>query len=241
MMLSERSQRLQRQIADVQERAASVGMLQALKTAGEKFEESRQDLARLRDVERALKARAVAVAEPGHLRTTALVAVRGYRGSLNSSAAAEPQVITPLLNQLRAAANEARSRLTSAWAEYVRSQAPSLNTTVLAVLRGIPSLRAPATNLERCLRTIEGWRNSLPNDGNAVAAFDADVAEAKRMWQQLGGDDLGPDVTQFLQAAATSSATIESLTPEITEWLKRHKVWNAFRITLVSDAAGPRP
>jgi hypothetical protein len=241
MTLAERSSRLQQEIAAIQERAARVKKIQALSTAAGKLADERKALSALREIEHALVERKVAVVRTGTARKAACDAVNAYKQtSMLASAAADPSVTNPVLNQLRAAISEQRSGISAAWVAYVQSQAPVLNSEVLAVLRGIPSLKNPVSRLERCLQTISAWKTTPPANSTSLVEFDKVVSEAKSTWQQVGGDDLGPDVAQFLQAAASSSAKIESLTPEIADWLKRHNIWRAFRITLISDSTARR-
>jgi hypothetical protein len=117
----------------------------------------------------------------------------------------------------------------------VTARMPALNTLVLGVLRGIPNLRDQTNRLDRFLRNLESWRIGLPTDASAAQAFDTAVEEAEKIWRQLGGDELGPEVSSFLQQTGVGGASLDQLTPTISEWLRSHKIWNSFRITLARD------
>ena len=216
-----------------QKRQADVDRLQALQSAAAKLSERVAELNGLVAWRAALIARGAGLTFLGNSVLGSLEAIKVYEGLCreNLSAAADPVAINQAHTALRNVNAELRAALSLAWLLYVEGGTPTLNAQVLGVLGGTPSLQDKVRRLNEYRDSIERLKTELPKDVSAIAAFDDTVKKIKSIWHNLGGDELGPEVSAFLQEAGVSGASLDRLTPSIQEWLKSHGIWDAFRIT----------
>jgi hypothetical protein len=240
-MLVNRANELQTAIKTVQERGRRLEYVQGIQSLAQKLTERAAEISGLLACRSALAERGCDFAPAASLTKTAAEGLRSMRRRLeaDATASADPGSFAPTLLALNRIVVDLRSALRSTWTAYVDDRIPSLNPDVLDVLRRIGDLRHQVSRVEQRLRDLKLRRDVLPLRPEEIAAFDAGVQEIGTLWHTLGGDSLPGEVLRFLQSSGTGGAALDSLTPVVTEWLRDHRLWTAFRITIARETAGP--
>ena len=118
--------------------------------------------------------------------------------------------------------------LTEAWNRHVDSIAPARNDDILEVLARLPKFAADAD-------AISALRRSLTTAGPPQTAADFERAEAlvsdlNSHYEKLKG--IPKDVRAFLADATTEGASIDTLTPDIRDWLQANGFLGSLRYVL---------
>ncbi|MEG5060092.1 hypothetical protein QUB60_19485 [Microcoleus sp. A2-C5] len=138
------------------------------------------------------------------------------------------KIFTSAVNQLQKALRE---QLTQAWWLYRIQKMPSTNQEVLNVLDKVSAFK-PAIQRIRTLDLQIRESNSIPESLEDFAKVDRLIEQLKQCWDKLDADEVPEAVLNFLKIAANEGATLSLLTPEVKDWLTKHRLIDALRIRL---------
>lgn len=235
-MITDRVSSLRLRIRALTEKGKRIAHSQAIHAHAQKLAEGNKEGAALRKCRGALAMRdnTASSTTTVHSAVTVVKALR-VRVAQDAAVLADPNAFQPLWQAIAKVNTELRSGLGLQWKAYADARIPPLSTDVLSVLRNIGDLRPQVDRVEGRLRQLRERRELLPTEAAEIEAFDAAVKEAESLWQKLGGDSLPPAVLKFLRDAGTKGAAIDALDEIVLEWLKAHRLWHAFRVTVVRD------
>ncbi|MCW6036018.1 hypothetical protein K4A83_06995 [Spirulina subsalsa FACHB-351] len=129
-------------------------------------------------------------------------------------------------------AKSLRQHLERNWKQYLAQQMPSTNDELLNLLAKIPSFRADVEHIQKLKADID--QVEFPETQSIFGHLENSIKNLKKCWEDLSGDDVPEAVLIFLRRAADpEGATLDLLTPEVTEWLDRHQISQALRIRLL--------
>lgn len=137
-------------------------------------------------------------------------------------------------NALQAKVNalkgELKGQLHQAWLAYRQKKVPITSSELLELLGKIDTFKPAVQKIQRRiaeLKTIE-----YPQDISHFQRIDRAIQDLETAWGSL--DDVPTDVQSFLRAATTHGASIDSLTPEVKDWLIEQGITRFFYIQLGS-------
>ncbi|MGV9795275.1 hypothetical protein [Gordonia sp. NPDC003422] len=113
------------------------------------------------------------------------------------------------------------------WNRYAAKQLGDVGDllTLSETLSGVEGIAKVSQDLSGTLGELERSRTSLPTSQSVES-----LAKAVRLLRQLESS-LKPEVVRrFLSAVARGGAPVESLTPDVIEWLANHNSLDRFRI-----------
>ena len=160
---------------------------------------------------------------------------------LHSDFKERPESLTQ--NNLRAVLNQSQScqtalqeELARVWREYVDAKRLKLDEALLGVLRVVPAFGDAVAELEAWDAKVEAQRARVPRDDDGFEALHATIGEMQRVWDDLSGAGLPPEVVNFLRMAGVKhkGASLELLDP-IRPWLKERGLEDSFRVVIVSN------
>ncbi len=122
--------------------------------------------------------------------------------------------------------------LNQIWKQYLAQQMPSTNDELLNVLGKIGSFQAKVEHIWKLKRRID--EDNFPKTKGEFQDLQHSVALLKNCWNDLSGDEVPKSVLTFLKNAVDSEgAPLALLTPEVQQWLDRHKISQALRVCLI--------
>lgn len=122
--------------------------------------------------------------------------------------------------------------LKSAWSSHIDQVLPTGNPDLLTVLKRVPGFIAAVQEIQKGAQRAQELQATLPQSATAFEEVDQLAMKLKAAWDQLHGDEISPAIRQFLLDASQGKATLEQVTPEVKDWLTRHKLLKAFKVTL---------
>jgi uncharacterized membrane protein YccC len=127
---------------------------------------------------------------------------------------------------------DASDRAKTIWRDYVDRSLSKLDAEVLRVLGKIPSYAVTVDRLHALNSTLDRLREEMPT-AQVCAQFGEVVAERQDLWEDMRGTDFSQEVLEFLRAASTGGAAVNTLTPTVLDWLQNHGLVDSFRVTTV--------
>ena len=117
------------------------------------------------------------------------------------------------------------------WSDHISAQL--VPTTKLGeVLKEIPKASAVATRVARLKQRVLLLGGQLPgNVGNAE--YEQCLKEADHIRTELSALGISDAVASYLRAVAEGSATLDTLTAEVLEWVQSSRLGKRFRIQLI--------
>jgi hypothetical protein len=135
------------------------------------------------------------------------------------------------LNPLRAFTTTLSEASAAAWGRYVSAELPRVGADILPVLAQVPALKIRVESFRTLQSAALGKANNLPTGGSDFEAFDKAAAACQAAWDALDADSIPVGVTRFIRSATSEAgAPIDSLTDEVSDWLKAHKLAASFTI-----------
>ena len=129
---------------------------------------------------------------------------------------------------------ELDEHITREWRIYTE-RSRHANTQVLEALSGIHAFAKTVQKVRALTASIEQCRKNKPTSEEDFKKFDGLVKQVDTAWNELGSDEVPPNVERFLRAAGgREGAPIDLLTTEVKEWLETRKINSSFRIRLSS-------
>jgi hypothetical protein len=135
------------------------------------------------------------------------------------------------LDRVLAIADAINESIGEAWQAHVESKSHTVPETVVAALATIPTYRMAANRIRSSRAKIIELSSSPPNDVKAaLLRLNEFVSEHRTAWEELTAGGIPADVVTFLQACATSGASLAMLNDTVRAWLEHRKLTDAFRI-----------
>lgn len=128
--------------------------------------------------------------------------------------------------------NSLKKHLIEAWQSYLRQHLPSTNKEMLNLLARVEAFKSTVQRIQRIDGEIQ--RLEFPKHSDDFERVDYFVKILRQSWNSLSSDEVPEPVLAFLREAANQGAPIELLTPEVKDWLVRHKIDGSLRIRLAS-------
>jgi len=139
-------------------------------------------------------------------------------------------VLASALSAVKEATRSAEAAAEVVW-RRIAATAPTVQAELLEVLGRMPSYRKTVERLRAMDRQINElavlrWVSAVQLD-----TFMTLQRQARTEWQRLAGTDaLPPIVLDFLVACAHDGSTLDSMTPEVEEWIRERGLRSVFRI-----------
>jgi hypothetical protein len=141
----------------------------------------------------------------------------------------------PFENALKGLNSDLDEYISIEWRAYTE-RSRHANTQVLDVLGGIPAFSKTVQKVRVLTGRVEQGRRTKPTSEEDFKTFDTLVAQVDAAWNELGSDEVPPDVERFLRAAGgRDGALLDLLTTDVKEWLETRKIDNSFRIRMSSQ------
>jgi hypothetical protein len=135
------------------------------------------------------------------------------------------QLTTPLTDKI----SVWKGRISREWERFLVRNLPT-DDELLEVLSSISKFAAPAGKiLDLSRRCDHLYEIELPTESNfqQVAVFKEQLSD---LWDQLGEQGIPEQIREFLLSASQQAATLDDITPEITNWLKENQVDSLIRV-----------
>ncbi|MGC1301450.1 MAG: hypothetical protein WA840_03655 [Caulobacteraceae bacterium] len=158
-----------------------------------------------------------------------------HLGVLRAATLADPSVLTEdapkTLTPLRAFSAALSEACATAWGRYVDGKLPRVGADLLPVLAQVPALKARVEGFRALQTAALSKADSLPTGAADFAALDQAASACHAAWEALDADSIPFGVTRFLRSATSrAGADIDSLTEEVSTWLKAHNLAASFTI-----------
>jgi len=127
--------------------------------------------------------------------------------------------------------NSLREQLNQSWWLYRNQNKPSTNNEILNLLDKVSAFK-PTVQLIRSLDSQIQDSNSIPQSSEDFERVDRLIEQLKQCWERLNSDEVPEAVLRFLRVAANEGATRGLLTPEVEDWLTKHRLIDSLRIRL---------
>lgn len=127
--------------------------------------------------------------------------------------------------------NSLREQLNQSWWLYRSQKMPTTNNEILNSLEKISAFK-PTVQRIRILDLQIQESNSIPESSEDFERVDRLIEQLKQCWERLNSDEVPEAVLRFVKEAANEGATLELLTPEVKDWLTKHRLIDSFRIRL---------
>ena len=135
---------------------------------------------------------------------------------------------TSRIKQLQKALEE---QLSEAWRRYRNQNRPSTNNEILNLLDKVSAFK-PTVQGIRSLDLQIRESNSIPQSIEDFEKVDRLIEQLKQCWDRLDADEVPEAVLHFLRVAANEGATRSLLTPEVEDWLTKHRLIDSLRTRL---------
>lgn len=126
--------------------------------------------------------------------------------------------------------NSLRQQLSQAWKSYLAQHMPSTNNEMLNLLAEVEAFKATVQRIQRLDLQIQ--QVEFPNSSEDFERVDQLIDLLRQSWNSLSSDEVPEAVLSFLKAAANLGAPIDLLTPDVKDWLTRHRIAGSLRIRL---------
>lgn len=126
--------------------------------------------------------------------------------------------------------NSLRQELSQAWKSYLAQHMPSTNNEMLNLLAEVEAFKATVQRIQRLDLQIQ--RVEFPNTSEDFERVDQLIDLLRQSWNSLSSDEVPEAVLGFLKAAANLGAPLDLLTPDVKDWLTRHRIAGSLRIRL---------
>lgn len=125
------------------------------------------------------------------------------------------------------------NQLERAWQLYRSQKMPSTNNEILNLLDKVSAFKPTAERIRNLDSQIIQESKSIPQSIEDFERVDELIDRLKQCWDRLDADEVPEAVLRFLRVAATNEgATRRLLTPEVEDWLAKHRLIDCLRIRL---------
>lgn len=135
-----------------------------------------------------------------------------------------------LKTKVDALKDELDTLLKSTWNSYKQVRVPKTNNELLDLLGKIETFRPTVEKVKRLHAHIEAV--PFPQDAEHFQRLEQGIDDMSNAWNSLSSNDVPDSVLNFLKAASTFGASLDSLTPEVEGWLKEQGITRFFQVKL---------
>jgi hypothetical protein len=148
-------------------------------------------------------------------------------------AALDPRQLRPraFFDAVEGVAARLETALRGAWQQHTAAQAVTTNRELLDVLERLPRFRSAIQRIRALVDRVRQAQAVLPAGAAQITSFHQLVADTQAAWQEIGGDQMPPEVLVFLRGAVgPTGARLDQLTETVRAWLAEHRLAGAFSI-----------
>ncbi|MEG4407935.1 hypothetical protein [Microcoleus sp. MON2_D5] len=127
--------------------------------------------------------------------------------------------------------NSLKEQLNQSWLVYRSQKMPSTNNEILNLLDKVSAFKPTVQSIRNLDRKIQE-SNSIPKSSEDFERVDRLIEQLKQCWEGLNSDEVPEAVLRFVKEAANEGATRGLLTPEVEDWLTKHRLIDSLRIRL---------
>lgn len=124
-----------------------------------------------------------------------------------------------------------KQHLCQAWRSYLTQHMPSTNNEMLDLLARVEAFKPTVQRIQSLDLKIQ--QVEFPSNSEEFESADKLIDQLKQTWNSLSSNEVPEDVLRFLRVAANQGAPIDLLTPEVKDWLTRHRIAGSLRIRLI--------
>ncbi|MBD1882828.1 Smr/MutS family protein [Microcoleus vaginatus] len=122
-------------------------------------------------------------------------------------------------------------QLSEAWLVYRSQKMPTTNNEILNLLDRVSAFKPTVQRIRKLDWEIQ-QSNSIPQSSEDFERVDRLIEQLKQCWEGLNSDEVPEAVLRFVKEAANEGASLGLLTPEVKDWLTKHRLIDSFRIRL---------
>ncbi len=122
-------------------------------------------------------------------------------------------------------------QLSEAWLVYRSQKMPTTHNEILNLLDRVSAFKPTVQRIRKLDWEIQQL-NSIPQSSEDFERVDRLIEQLKQCWERLNSDEVPEAVLRFLRVAANEGATRGLLTPEVEDWLTKHRLIDSLRIRL---------
>lgn len=234
-MLAERAANLSAKIKDLENQRRGVEKAELYRNRAAQLSDPAEKLAPLARVRELFRERSIAVGLDQALLSGLTAQVKKFAEEYEKDA---ESIIAPdgLLRHkfwepLKAFPDKVDEALTDTWSSHIDRLLPTGNSELLLVLKRVPGFSDAVREIEQGALRAQQLKTTLPisSDFEEVEKL---AVSLKAAWARLHGDEISPVIRDFLMNASQGKATLDQVTHEVQDWLNRHKLMKAFKVTL---------
>ena len=232
-MLVERAEKLRANIQNLATLRRTAGESKAYETRATDIGNASTTLSNLAVLGEALTQQGIAVSLPADiligLKSRTEQILTNYRQVPESIVGPENELRSQYWRPLEEQGASIRSVFLAGWQAHVAGRLRFEQAQLLDVLSSVPEYVSHAAKMRALYEQARRLASGLPDDSTFVQinAIEAQIREA---WTKLP-QGLPVDVQTFISAAATATARLEQLTPEVAAWLKANDLDSSIRIS----------
>lgn len=129
-------------------------------------------------------------------------------------------------------ANSLVRELDAAWQVYSERQRQPYHE-ILVLVRQLGGFAEPAQSLQHALQALLPLTSVVPKSNSQLAHFDSQLLVVKQRAEAF--KDLPTAVQEFLRRVVAHSATLEDLSPDVSEWFRDQGLLRSFAIRFGSE------
>jgi len=128
--------------------------------------------------------------------------------------------------------DEMEQSLRRAWVGFINQALPVMHADLLTVLMRIPGFMKQVEIIRQRMQEAIQLQQTLPQSEAVFNRIEVLARQLHEAWDQLHSEDISESVLVFLRATSSNTATLQHISPEVREWLERHNLLQAFKVTL---------
>ncbi|OKH55507.1 hypothetical protein NIES2101_03715 [Calothrix sp. HK-06] len=123
-------------------------------------------------------------------------------------------------------------QLSRAWKNYLEEKKiPNANSEMLTVLEKVKGFKFTIQQIRSLDEDIKEIK--FPKNNVDFEKYERKIEQLKQCWGNLNSDDVPLGVLELLKAAANQGASLELLTDEVKDWIKKYNISDSLKIRLV--------
>lgn len=123
-------------------------------------------------------------------------------------------------------------QLSQSWKTYLDENMPSTNNEVLSVMAKFDEFKNTVNEIRNLDKEIKAV--NYPKNDAEFTKYEGKIKRLKLCWD-VESDKFPETILQFLKDAANPNkgASLNSLTPEVKDWIERYNIYDSIKIRLI--------